>query len=301
MSKDKLAFTAHAELAEARPGALGKAAIGPHWNPWPRKPAGIEGDIEFFRYYARNPDPGTPAAHVGWMRGLADALERRDRHAARTFSQKLDDADPGFISNVVWAYVLDGRERVARRVALRKITEDTKIEGLETYQKTAPTKAVKMDEAFEVETLEGTMKGKAGDYLAEGPDGERWPVDADIFDKTHTKVARAQEFRNSLALTPAGQLDLQTGESGLFNVLEHWKPGGAHLTLLRDDTHGRVAVVVDPGDWQPDRMMSRLRRDINFPDLSAWRVVGAFPNTPRGLDWLAATLNRPTVPLALLK
>jgi hypothetical protein len=42
-----------------------------------------------------------------------------------------------------------------------------------------------MDEEFEVETMEGTMKGKEGDYLCEGVEGERWPIDADIFSRTY--------------------------------------------------------------------------------------------------------------------
>ena len=57
--------------------------------------------------------------------------------------------------------------RVARRwlrqAAVKSITDKTPIEGFEEYQKVEPTKAVQMDEAFEVETLEGTMKGQKGD------------------------------------------------------------------------------------------------------------------------------------------
>ena len=38
-----------------------------------------------------------------------------------------------------------------------------------------------MAEPFVVETLEGTMKGKAGDWLMRGINGEMYPCDHDIF------------------------------------------------------------------------------------------------------------------------
>ncbi len=41
--------------------------------------------------------------------------------------------------------------------------------------------AAKMDEAFEVETLGGTTRGAAGDYLVRGTQGEFYPCRADIF------------------------------------------------------------------------------------------------------------------------
>ena len=48
--------------------------------------------------------------------------------------------------------------------------------------------AVQIDDPFEVETLEGTMKGKAGDYLVVGIKGEIYPVDKDIFIETYEKI-----------------------------------------------------------------------------------------------------------------
>ena len=38
---------------------------------------------------------------------------------------------------------------------------------------------------FEVETLEGTMRGNAGDYLIKGIDGELYPCKPNIFHKTY--------------------------------------------------------------------------------------------------------------------
>jgi len=52
-------------------------------------------------------------------------------------------------------------------------------------KKPIPVKAIQMCEPFQVETLEGTMSGKAGDWLMEGVSGEMYPCDAEIFDKTY--------------------------------------------------------------------------------------------------------------------
>ena len=45
--------------------------------------------------------------------------------------------------------------------------------------------AAQMDEEFEVETLEGTMRGQAGDYLICGVKGEHYPCRKDIFEATY--------------------------------------------------------------------------------------------------------------------
>ena len=58
------------------------------------------------------------------------------------------------------------------------------------YLKTATVKAKQMSEPFEVETLEGTMRGNAGDYLCIGVEGEQWPIKKQIFEATYSEVAR---------------------------------------------------------------------------------------------------------------
>ena len=45
--------------------------------------------------------------------------------------------------------------------------------------------ARQMDRDFIVNTLEGLMRGKAGDYLVLGIKGERYPVRKDIFEETY--------------------------------------------------------------------------------------------------------------------
>lgn len=54
-----------------------------------------------------------------------------------------------------------------------------------TYHKTTPITAKQMTTNFTVNTLEGIMKGNAGDYLATGIEGEQWPIKKEIFEKTY--------------------------------------------------------------------------------------------------------------------
>jgi hypothetical protein len=42
-----------------------------------------------------------------------------------------------------------------------------------------------MQEDFEVETLEGSLRGRAGDYLMVGVEGELYPCSREIFEKTY--------------------------------------------------------------------------------------------------------------------
>jgi hypothetical protein len=54
-----------------------------------------------------------------------------------------------------------------------------------SYRKTALTQAVKIPVAFAVDTLEGTMTGRAGDYLMRGPAGELYPCAVEVFCATY--------------------------------------------------------------------------------------------------------------------
>ena len=53
------------------------------------------------------------------------------------------------------------------------------------FRKTALTRAVQVPVPFEVETLEGLHTAPAGAYLAIGPAGEMYPIQADIFEATY--------------------------------------------------------------------------------------------------------------------
>jgi hypothetical protein len=51
-------------------------------------------------------------------------------------------------------------------------------------------KAAKQEEAFEVETLEGTMRGKPGDWLMVGVNNEEYPCDREVFEKTYEIIEK---------------------------------------------------------------------------------------------------------------
>lgn len=57
------------------------------------------------------------------------------------------------------------------------------------YRKTALAEAIQIDEPFCVETLEGVMTARAGDYLMRGPAGELYPCAREIFEQTYEPAA----------------------------------------------------------------------------------------------------------------
>lgn len=46
------------------------------------------------------------------------------------------------------------------------------------------------DDEFVVETLEGAMRGQAGDYIIKGVEGELYPCARHIFEKTYVRSDR---------------------------------------------------------------------------------------------------------------
>jgi len=65
-----------------------------------------------------------------------------------------------------------------------KICEDVK-----SYRKKPVIiQAVQMSGDFIVDTLEGEMKGKKGDYLVYGTHDENYPVRKDIFEENYEEV-----------------------------------------------------------------------------------------------------------------
>lgn len=59
------------------------------------------------------------------------------------------------------------------------------LEFQKAVKKPIPIRCVQIDEAFEVETLEGKMKGKPGDWLVIGVNKEMYPIAKAIFKKTY--------------------------------------------------------------------------------------------------------------------
>ena len=77
---------------------------------------------------------------------------------------------------------------------LDKYIDEKDTEGWKTYRKTATIKAKKMPIAFKCDTLEGDdIRGKAGDYLAQGVKGELYPIDQKIFEQTYEEVVEEEE------------------------------------------------------------------------------------------------------------
>lgn len=66
------------------------------------------------------------------------------------------------------------------------------VPNMAVYRKTALTYAARVNESFEVDTLEGMHTGKAGDFLACGPHGELYPIDAAVFFDSY-ELAEQQE------------------------------------------------------------------------------------------------------------
>jgi len=58
----------------------------------------------------------------------------------------------------------------------------------QAVKKPIPIQCIQIDEPFVVETLEGEMKGKKGDWLMVGVTGELYVCDQDIFSKSYKLV-----------------------------------------------------------------------------------------------------------------
>ena len=55
-------------------------------------------------------------------------------------------------------------------------------------KKPIPIEAVQQNKPFTTKTMEGILDGKSGDYLVTGVNGEQYPVDKEIFEKTYYEV-----------------------------------------------------------------------------------------------------------------
>ena len=73
-------------------------------------------------------------------------------------------------------------------------TPDESVKWMEVRKKPIIVYALRMLMDFEVDTLEGTHRGKAGDYLLKGVEGELYPVKKEIFEKTYD-IIREKEVQ----------------------------------------------------------------------------------------------------------
>lgn len=66
-----------------------------------------------------------------------------------------------------------------------------KVTAYEAVLHNCDYKKYDIDEAYcEIQTLEGTMTGKGGDYIIKGVQGEIYPCKPDIFEQTYDLVEK---------------------------------------------------------------------------------------------------------------
>lgn len=86
----------------------------------------------------------------------------------------------------------DGRKLASRRRALEEhgdLTHPSVPGTFAEYRKSTTIFAIRVDQPFEVDTLEGRHTGKAGDYLAVGIHGEMYPIDAAVFAASYERIS----------------------------------------------------------------------------------------------------------------
>jgi hypothetical protein len=86
------------------------------------------------------------------------------------------------LSNELITIGVEKKMRVSKN---GKISKDIELDWKKVMKKPIPIDAVEILEEFEVETIEGVMKGKKGDWLMKGVNGEFYPCDKEIFEKTY--------------------------------------------------------------------------------------------------------------------
>ncbi len=69
-----------------------------------------------------------------------------------------------------------------------KKNEILDLEFQKAVKKPIPVRCIQIDEPFEVETMEGVLQGKKGDYLIIGNYGDMNPIYKEIFLKTYEIV-----------------------------------------------------------------------------------------------------------------
>lgn len=60
-------------------------------------------------------------------------------------------------------------------------------------KKPIPIRCIQINEPFTVESMEGLLQGKAGDYLMIGVKGEMYPCDKAIFESTYDIITAGKK------------------------------------------------------------------------------------------------------------
>lgn len=72
------------------------------------------------------------------------------------------------------------------------MNEDPGVTFQKALKKPIPIECVQIDKAFEVESMEGLVQGKPGDWLMRGIEGELYVCDKTIFEKTYELLDNEQ-------------------------------------------------------------------------------------------------------------
>lgn len=128
---------------------------------------------------------------------------------------------------------------------MKHFTQDSTPPPMKRYRKTALAEAVQIHEPFAVETLEGTMTAKAGDWLMRGPAGELYPCDAAIFASTYVEANDPEQIQAAPA-SPREAADVATDGVNHFpapvlQALDDDALERPHI-FIRDDTGATAAL-----------------------------------------------------------
>ena len=79
------------------------------------------------------------------------------------------------------------------------------MQGAKQYvKKPVVVLAKQMDRDFIIQTANGLVKGKVGDYMVKAPSGDTWPVQKEIFETTYEEVTSNKPDEVSPKLAPEG-------------------------------------------------------------------------------------------------
>jgi hypothetical protein len=140
----------------------------------------ILGQLEAIGYVAVLPDAGPPQAEVFVRRG--------EVHAARLDAPRLWETAQGtaLLGGAGDWTIRDqhGCERTARD---REFRASHRHLGGDRWERTGTVRAWQVEERTVIRTLEGPAVAGPGDWIAQGENGERWPVPADQFRQSYTR------------------------------------------------------------------------------------------------------------------
>jgi len=83
-------------------------------------------------------------------------------------------------------FTIDQSNKAGNEVKYFKTGAVPDLPYAQATKKPIPVRCYKMNEPFVVETIEGTLRGKPGDYLMVGVNDELYPCEKEIFEKTYS-------------------------------------------------------------------------------------------------------------------